>query len=1021
MAAKPRFDLTAIKEALPMLKVCQHDGLIFTRAGTNQTAHCPFHAGGKRKTFTVHGNSPDHAHCYDAGCGWNGDIFKFWQARQECDFPAAVAALAGLAGIGPLPEGVKWKVEKPVKRSVRLEDKGKPDLPEMRAMRKEEKAALAKLRGVSLAAVERACEERVLCITYYPVSKSSGKPGSFSKCCWCVTDGARWTAQYRRLDGVPWGTAEEPQKSISAPNTRWPVGTANLRGRKKVLLVEGGPDMLAAWGIVEHHRQAETVAVICMLGGENSIAPEALEVLQGCEVIIVADHDEPKVRSFKGRPAVTFYPGLEAAGRWFWQLRDAGIEARVANLSSLGLPAKLDLNDLVKRGASDVDLSPLAWALPAMCPTATNARRIEFCATTRPVRYEAVQWASLAALPSVGEPVEVEEQETEIVVEIDDESEGKGHRAALAAQCDAAATVPGGASTAAAESEEMDGEDLDRLLSASEQKEFDALRRKLRDGQILTNAEKKTIRGWLPKREKTKTFNPAAVAERLDLWWVNGDGGNYYLREEELWIRVQRERVVARLLEIGVRAIAVEGEGVSPAEEVLLYVERHRVLSRALEGLAGYKAGVRELAGVRILIQTGPRLIEPVQGDYSFIHQFVQGRLTPPGWLAAPQKIAPDLLWKQVDIFEGWLQRGAENLYFNDDPEGENLQGQLLALAGEAGSGKGRLQNWLITPALGGRSGDPQSYLFGDTDFSSGWLGKEHLCMEDPKTASRMNDRVELARLIKGLIVNDGVRWHKKQVEELFVDPKLRLSMSFNIDPEAMRFFPPLVEGFRDKVIFLRVYKAPFPAPLRNPVERKAFRQKFREQLPAYLYYLLNDYKLDESYYDDEGRFGVMAWCNPEIEAFLLDDSPAAEFLALVDGTTLVTEEAGKYTNISKRESIWYTPGGYTAEKAREVFGVHSAEVLRVLDDAQTAGRRVWVGGFADLTELVVHPTANFRKSSEKLVGHNPVQRMLSTIAQQIAPNRVVPYNNGKLRRWVIVEPEWAVAPPEAAAGEVNI
>lgn len=990
--SKERFDLAAIKERLPMLTVCERDGLVFTRAGTNHTAHCPFHAGGKRKTFTIHGNSPEHAHCYDAGCGWNGDIFKFWQERNGGDFPSAVAALAGLAGVGPVPEGVKWKVEKPVKRGLKLAERGKPDLPEFRAMRKEEKAALAKLRGVSLAAVERACAERVLCVTYYPVSKSSGKPGSFSKCCWVVTDDARWTAQYRRLDGVPWGKEGEPQKSISAPNTRWPVGLANLRGRKKVLLVEGGPDLLAAWDIVERYGQAEEVGVVCMLGGENSIAPEALELLQGCDVVIVADHDEPKERSFKGREPVTFYPGMEAAGRWLWQLRDAGVSARVANLSSLGWPAKLDLNDVVRRGLEMVNLAPLVWLKARTCAEA-ELPTVEFLGTSRPVRYEAVEWVELDEMPPLAGECEAEQVEAEPLVVEEEKEESAG----------------------AGDGDSFGAEDLDRLLVDGERREFEAAVAKLKSGVPLSAAEKKIIRGWLPARKEPAGFNPRAIAEKLDVWWVNGDGGNYYLREEETWIRVQRERVIARLLEAGVRVFAVEGESISPVEEVLLYVERHRVLSRALEGLAGYQSGVREMAGVRVLIQTGPKLIEPVEGDYSFIREFLLGRFVPPAWRQNPRGIDVMRYYQQVDIFEGWLQRAAENLYCNDDPDGENLQGQLLALAGEAGSGKGRIQNWLITPVLGGRSGDPQSYLFGDTDFSSGWLGKEHLCMEDPKTASRMNDRVELARLIKGLIVNDGVRWHKKQVEELFVDPKLRLSMSFNIDPEAMRFFPPLVEGFRDKVIFLRVYKAPFASPLRTPVERKAFRSKFREQLPAYLYYLLNDYKLAEDYYDGEGRFGVTAWCNPEIDAFLMDDSPAAEFLALVDGTVLSVEES-VYGGRDRRESIWHAPGGATAAEARERFGVRDAAVLKVLAAAEAGGRRVWVGTFADLTELVVHPTANFRKSSEKLVGHNPVQRMLGTIAQQIAPGRVVPYNNGKQRRWVIVEPEWAVAPGESEA-----
>ncbi len=65
------------------------------KTGKNHTGLCPFHAE-KTPSFSV---NPDKQifHCF--GCGAGGDVFKFLELQEGLNFPDAVRALAGRAGI----------------------------------------------------------------------------------------------------------------------------------------------------------------------------------------------------------------------------------------------------------------------------------------------------------------------------------------------------------------------------------------------------------------------------------------------------------------------------------------------------------------------------------------------------------------------------------------------------------------------------------------------------------------------------------------------------------------------------------------------------------------------------------------------------------------------------------------------------------------------------------------------------------------------------------------------------------
>lgn len=160
--------------------------------------------------------------------------------------------------------------------------------------------------------------------------------------CWLVADESRRCAEARRLDGKTFpaigSLAERKAHTLKGSTKSWPVGLslrithsrAERVKRIPLALVEGGPDLLAAYALLAVLAMSESdVQPAAMLGGSASINAEALEEVAGRRILILAHGDKA---------------GAASAARWSKQLSEANCKVQLRHL-----PDGQDLNDLVTK------------------------------------------------------------------------------------------------------------------------------------------------------------------------------------------------------------------------------------------------------------------------------------------------------------------------------------------------------------------------------------------------------------------------------------------------------------------------------------------------------------------------------------------------------------------------------------------------------------------------------------------------------------------------------------------------
>jgi hypothetical protein len=173
---------------------------------------------------------------------------------------------------------------------------------------------------------------------------------------WIVCDQARMAAQARRLDGKPWPAKGRPPykaDTLLGSTCAWPIGLAALKPEHRaVLLVEGGPDLLAAHAVIHAEAREADAAAVTMLGATNNPRESELHRFTGRTVRIV-EHDDDAGRKAGKRWAVLLRPHVESVDG----LRLTGL------VRADGQPCK-DLNDLLLVSESNLRNANLPPVIP---------------------------------------------------------------------------------------------------------------------------------------------------------------------------------------------------------------------------------------------------------------------------------------------------------------------------------------------------------------------------------------------------------------------------------------------------------------------------------------------------------------------------------------------------------------------------------------------------------------------------------------------------------------------------------
>jgi hypothetical protein len=259
----------------------------------------------------------------DFGTGEGGDTITFIERAEGVSTAEACAKIITYAG-GDSPQPTPHTRKKRPKR-------GKPILPALCDSNRHH-AKLADVRNVSPEAVD-ICVERGL----VGFGEWKGKQA------WLVTDQTKRNAQARRLDGKPWSEIEAKTWTLPKSEASWPIGLKESEPYPIVLLVEGGPDLLAAAHFIWCESRECEATPVAMLGAGHRLKQEALTILAGKRVRIFSHADNS---------------GVECTERWADQLRlvDATVDAMsFEGLKKTDESPVGDLNDLCFIHADDFE------------------------------------------------------------------------------------------------------------------------------------------------------------------------------------------------------------------------------------------------------------------------------------------------------------------------------------------------------------------------------------------------------------------------------------------------------------------------------------------------------------------------------------------------------------------------------------------------------------------------------------------------------------------------------------------
>jgi hypothetical protein len=430
-----------------------------------------------------------------------------------------------------------------------------------------------------------------------------------------------------------------------------------------------------------------------------------------------------------------------------------------------------------------------------------------------------------------------------------------------------------------------------------------------------------------------RALPPEVVPDEQQPWFgkVYAYVGGYYLDNGiGGWSDVTETNAERELRNMGISNLR-DTPTTSPLDRTFLALQKRHKVDYA-GPLAGYKAGVTEQNGLKVLVTKPTKIITPEKGAFPVINAILNG-------LVRDKR-------KYIDAYVKNTYEGLELCL----ETGKNDYGPVLVLAGPKNCGKSLFQLHILTPLLGGRAENPYQYMTGDTPFNSELTGAGHLMLEDESAAKDIRTRVKFGTYIKKFAANKMTKSHGKRKEGISVFPFQRLSVSVNDESEHLEVLPPIDESLSDKIIILRCFPFKLPMPTATPREKMAFEATIAKELPAYIHWVLNEFETPEEIKAsaNESRYGFKIFQDPEILEAIEGTAPETQLVELLERRFFEKELFEDYQGTSfrmnsqrtLRTAHWITMGtaAQVFEKLQDNISQTGAAARKLLSSPKACG-----------------------------------------------------------------------------------
>ena len=348
------------------------------------------------------------------------------------------------------------------------------------------------------------------------------------------------------------------------------------------------------------------------------------------------------------------------------------------------------------------------------------------------------------------------------------------------------------------------------------------------------------------------------------------------------------------------------GKLTSPAHDVLCEVENDRRVDYA-GVIAGYKSGLHEIGGRRVLVTEDPKYITPAKGEFPLLTRYLDHLFCgeEPG-----ADGGPSIKIDQRPYVFGWLQHVTQCYY-----AGRPAEGLAFCLAGDTGTGKSFF-SLLVRWILGERVAKPYKFMMNDDSFNRDLIEAVLQLIDDEnQTDTDYKARQKFAGEVKMIVANNEFRVRAMHTDPFAIPVLRRLMVLCNLQGTRLLVLPPLDGDIDGKLFLFKAYPPPLPTgdlstwcgglptidtpaeqacwpmpmPTRTEEEKEAWRAAVRSELPAFLWWLLNEYKMPTQV--SGGRWIVRHYHHPAIVSALLEHAPQTRLWDLIVRSRVVFQE----------------------------------------------------------------------------------------------------------------------------------